>query len=87
MTRRSPSRKAGSPKRCENFADAVAGRGLDLMVGIEEGQAEGRGQAAADGGLAGAHQTDQHDAAPGQVVGQVGGWNLQRVVARHHTPG
>ena len=38
-------------------------RGLDLRIGIDEGQLQPRRQPPADIGLAGAHQADQHEAA------------------------
>ena len=54
----------------EQFGDRAAGGQFDLGVGVAERQPEARGQAAADRGLAGPHQPDQHDAASGECVGQ-----------------
>ena len=34
---------------------------LDLVIGIDEGQAQAMGQALADAALARAHQPDEHD--------------------------
>jgi hypothetical protein len=45
----------------EDFRDGLAGRDLDLMVGVDENEAELLGEAAADCRLAGAHEADQHD--------------------------
>ena len=45
---------------CLNYG-LLAGGFLDLGVGVGEGQAEARREAAADTGLARAHQPDQHD--------------------------
>jgi len=47
----------------EDFFDGAARGVLDLGVGIDELQAQQRGQAAPDTGLAGAHQADEHDGA------------------------
>ncbi len=47
----------------EDFGDAHASGALDFVVGIEEGQAKLGGDTLADGGFAGAHKADQHDAA------------------------
>ncbi len=65
MTRFSPARKVGLAMDLEDFGDAHARRALDFLVGIEKRQAELGCQALADGGLARAHQADQHDAARG----------------------
>ncbi len=46
----------------EDIADALPGRRLDFAVGVGEGKLEPGGETLADGGLAGAHQTDQDDA-------------------------
>ncbi len=59
ITRRSPSRKRRFAMAIENFLDAHARRPFDFIIGIDEGQAEPRGQPAADGRLADAHQTHQ----------------------------
>ena len=56
----------------EQLGDGAAGRQLDLGVGVAERQPEPGRQPPPDRGLAGAHQPDQHDAAPGQRVGQRG---------------
>ena len=64
--------EGGLAEALEDFANAASRRGLDLLVRIDEGQAERLGQAAADGGLAGPHQAHEHDAAAPQVSGQVG---------------
>ena len=59
ITRRSPSRNAGSPRRREDLRDRHAGGLLDGGVGIDEGHAEQRRQPLADAGLARPHQPDQ----------------------------
>ena len=46
----------------EDLADARACRHLDLAVGVDEGEVEPVRQPPAHGGLARAHQPDQHDA-------------------------
>ena len=51
----------------EHLGDGAAGGLLDLGVGVAERQPEPRGQAAADRGLARAHQPDQHDGAAGRA--------------------
>ena len=55
----------------EDFFDGAARGAFDLGVGVDELQAQQRGQAASDTGLTGAHQADQHDGA-GHIQG-VGG--------------
>ncbi len=45
----------------EYLFDGLAGGSFDLDIRIEERQVETRRQTAADFGLAGAHQSDQHD--------------------------
>jgi hypothetical protein len=47
----------------EDLGYGFTGRLLDLGVGIDERDGEKAGQAPADGGLAGAHEADQHDRA------------------------
>ena len=47
----------------ENIGDAHPGRLFDFRVGVNERNAEPRGQPAADGGFAYAHHADQHDRA------------------------
>jgi hypothetical protein len=54
----------------EDFRHRGARGCLDLGVGVAERQAESGGEAAADGGLSGAHQPDEDDAAPDQLIGQ-----------------
>ena len=62
ITRRSTSRKAGSPNCSKILGDAATGRCLDLVVGIDERQAKARRELPANGGLPSAHQAHQHDA-------------------------
>jgi len=45
----------------ENLGDRQLGAGLDLVVGVDEGQAELHGEPFADRGLAGPHHADEHD--------------------------
>ena len=45
----------------EDLGDLLAGGGLDVRVGVAEGDAELLGHQPADGGLAGAGGTDQDD--------------------------
>jgi hypothetical protein len=45
----------------EDLGDRQVRRLLDLGVGVDEGQGETVGEPAADGGLARAHQPDEHD--------------------------
>ena len=71
MTRRSPSRNSGFAEAGEQLGDAAAGGLFDLGIGVAEGQAEAEGEPAADGGLAGAHQADQHQAAAGEAGREV----------------
>ena len=47
----------------ENVGDRHARRGLDLGIGIDKGQLEPGRHPPPDGGLAGPHHADQHDAA------------------------
>ena len=92
MTRRSPSRKSRSPKRANSSGMVQPGGQLDLGVGVAERQAEPGGEAAADAGLAGAHQADQHDAAarerrqaaPAQAgrSSAASGWAMLRVMVQ-----
>ena len=70
----------------EQLGDGAAGGQFDLGVGVAERQPESRGEAAADRGLAGAHQPDQHDAASGQGFRQRDAF-LQRSVACHDGQG
>ena len=53
----------GLAEALEDLLDRAAGRGLDLVVGIDEVQPEPLRQAAADRGLARPHQAD-HDNGP-----------------------
>ena len=50
----------------EDLGDGLARGFLDLAVGVDEGQVEPIGEPPADGGLARAHQADEHDRAPAQ---------------------
>ena len=50
----------------ENFRNGHSGRGLDLGVGVGKHQPEVRCEAAAHGGLACAHDADEHDGASAQ---------------------
>jgi hypothetical protein len=61
ITRRSPSRKPASPYLSKYLGNAHPRRMGDLLIGIDEGQAEARGKAAADGGFANPHHADQHN--------------------------
>jgi hypothetical protein len=47
----------------ENLGDGEVGGLLDFRVGVEKGEVQRPGQAPADARLAGAHHSDQHDAA------------------------
>ena len=51
----------------EDVLDRLAGRLLDLLVGIDEGQLEPGGEPAPDGGLAAARHADQHERAAAEV--------------------
>ena len=63
MTRRSPSRNTASP-RLRKMSSIVSPAAVSIsLIRIEERQTEPRRQTAADLGLAGAHQADQHDRA------------------------
>ena len=53
----------GLAEAFEELRDRAAGRALDLVVGVDERQAEAQRQALADRALAGAHQADQGDGA------------------------
>ena len=53
--------KIGLAVTGEDFRDRHAGGDFDLGVGVDEAQAEPRGEPAADRRLAGAHHADQHD--------------------------
>ena len=57
----------------EHLGDIMLGDPLDLLVGIDEGEAEALGQPPAHGRLAGPHQADQDDAAiaAGERTGHV----------------
>ena len=59
----------GLTELAEQFGNGTAGGGLDLRVGVAEGEVEAGGEAAADCGFAGAHQTDEDNA-----VGIAAGW-------------
>ena len=64
----------------EEIRDRAAGRRLDLLVGIDEGQRQLGRQAPADRGLAGAHQADEDDAAVEQgaiELGDAGGLHVR----------
>ena len=50
----------------EDLVDGLLGDALDLLVGIDEGQAELGGEALADRRLAAAHQPDHDERAPAQ---------------------
>ena len=52
----------------EDLGNALSGGEFDLVVGIDEGNAELFGEPAADGGLAGAHQADKDDRVIAQPV-------------------
>src|SRR5690606_19324019 len=56
----------------EEFGDGHAGGGLDFVVAVDEGHTEFGGDAAADGGLAGAHQADEDDGPVAQPLQQTG---------------
>ena len=61
----------------KNVRDRHPGRRLDLGIGVEERQPQPGRQPPADGGFAGAHHADQHDAARAQrrrEGGVLGGW-------------
>ena len=51
----------GLPVLGEDILNALAGRLLDLLVGVDEGQAQARGKAAPDSRFAAAHQADHDD--------------------------
>ena len=53
--------KIGFAEPLEDFGDRHLRAGLDLVVGVDERQAELVGEALADRGLAGPHHADQHD--------------------------
>ena len=58
----------------ENLGNGHAGGGGDdFGVGVDEGKAEARGQALADGALAGAHHADEDERASGQRRANGGG--------------
>ena len=56
----------GLAVRGEDVLDGHAGGRLDLVVAVDEVAAEPAGEAAADGGLAGAHHADEHDRPAGE---------------------
>ena len=62
----------------ENFRDRHAGRAFDFVVGIDERNAEPRGETAADRRFAGAHHADQHDRAAAERARDV---RVQRLAA------
>ena len=59
MTRRSPARKSALAVFLEELGDRAAGGALDLVVGVDERQAEPHRQPLADGALACAHQAHE----------------------------
>ena len=61
-----PVTEVALPITVEQLGDAAPGGQLDFRVGVAERQAKAGGHAAADAGLARAHQADQHDAPPGE---------------------
>jgi hypothetical protein len=65
---------------------------FDFVIGVAEGHAETEGEAAADGGFAGAHEADEDDRAGGRGSGRLGGrvrrvWARQGAVACHRGRG
>ncbi len=74
--------KFGFAKAVEDFGDGAAGGGLDLHVGVAERKAQAGGEAPADGGLARAHEADEHDRAGFQMVRERG-QAMNYVVAPH----
>ena len=53
--------KGGLAVLLEDILDRAAGRRLDLLVGVDEGQADARGKAPTDAGLADSHKADKDD--------------------------
>lgn len=49
----------------EDVGDADAGRGLDGLIEVDEGEAEAVGEAPIDGGLAGTHRADEKEVSRG----------------------
>jgi hypothetical protein len=49
--------------------NGTTGGQLDFRVGVQERQAQSCGEPAADRGLAGTHQADQHDSASPERIG------------------
>src|SRR6516162_4101589 len=45
----------------EDLRDGAARRALDLVIGVDEGEAKAMGETLADAALAGPHQPDEND--------------------------
>ncbi len=74
----------------EDFRHRAAGGALDLVVGVDEGEAEADRELAADRGLAGSHQAHEDQRAAAEPVQhglrRVAGRGLRRVAVRGPWP-